>query len=74
MPQRFPTWCCPVGYYFKCKFFIRFIAYFESDKYMVTASSKEINAMFIFSSSNCVFNWIQNRSITKTLCAGSFDF
>jgi len=46
----------------------------KSDRYMVTASSKEINVVFVFSSSNCVFNRIQNRSITKTLCAGSSDF
>jgi len=45
-----------------------------TDRYVVTASSNEINVVFVFSASNCVFNRIQNRSITKMLCAGSFDF
>ena len=53
---------------------MRHFSYFESDRYMASASSKEINVVFVFSSSNCVFNGIQNWSITKTLCAGSFDF
>jgi len=64
MPHLLRVWRGSVGYY--CKY--------ESNRYVVTASSNEINVVFVFSASNCVFNRIQNRSITKMLCAGSFDF
>lgn len=73
MPQLFHVWRGPEGY-FKCNLVIRRIACFEIYRYMVTASSMEIDVAFVFSFSNCVLNRIQNRSITKKLCAGRSDF